>query len=122
MFIIEQNCPYNELDNLDQSALHLTIYDDNRLAAYCRILFSHPEHGSPSVGRIVVHPEKRGIGFGKMMIIEALGILKSQGHEHAVIEAQEHLEEYYSTFGFRKASDVYDADGIPHIKMKIRLD
>lgn len=121
VFIIEQNCPYEDLDNLDQDALHLVLYENKRLVACCRILSSHPKHGSPSAGRFVVHPEKRGKGCGKMMIMEALRILKSQGQQHAVIEAQEHLEQYYSTYGFRKASEVYDADGIPHIKMKINL-
>lgn len=122
VFIIEQHCPYNDLDNLDQDSLHILIYSDHTLAAYSRILPGQLKHKLPSVGRIVVHPAKRGQGFGKMIIFEALEFLKSQGHKHAIIEAQEHLENYYKTFGFFKTGSSYALDGIPHIKMVIKLD
>jgi len=121
VFIVEQKSAYQDLDNLDPSALHLLIIHENILIAYCRIIPNHPVYASPAIGRIVVRPSSRGQGLGKILINEALGLLKSQGYNQVMMEAQEHLEHYYNSFGFSRASESYDAEGIPHIKMKMSL-
>lgn len=121
VFVVEQTCPYEDMDNLDQNALHLLMISENTLAAYCRILTEHSDLSFPAVGRIVVHPSQRGKGLGKLIIAKALDLIKSRGHVSAVIEAQEHLEPYYSSIGFFKTSEPYDMDGISHIKMRIDL-
>lgn len=121
VFIIEQNCAYADIDNMDQNASHLLLFHNQLLVACCRILTKHPDYPHPAIGRIVVHPDRRGEGYGKIIITEALELLTTKGYPHAVIEAQEHLEQYYNSFGFYKTSEPYDLDEIPHIQMEIDL-
>jgi len=121
VFVVEQNCPYEDIDNLDQNALHLLTFYDKTVVACCRILTGHTDPSISAIGRIVVHPSQRGKGLGKDLIAKALDLIKSRGHDGAVIEAQAHLESYYNSIGFLKSSEPYDLDGIPHKKMKIDL-
>ena len=119
VFIIEQNCIYNDLDYLDQKAMHLLGYKDNQLAAYLRLLPKDvPYAGSLSFGRVLTAKNMRGQALGKEMITETLRYLKQQDNTLPItISAQLYLKKFYESFGFAGVGEPYDEDGIPHLKM-----
>lgn len=124
VFVVEQACPYPEIDGRDPLARHLllTRSGDGALAAYLRLFAPEaPPRGDGfcHLGRIVTAPGWRGTGLGGRLL--ALGIEECErAHPRAGIRlsAQAHLEAFYGRFGFLAVSDVYDEDGIPHIDME----
>jgi len=117
VFIIEQKCIYDDIDNVDPFCTHLCLLENERLIGYARIVPPEKKFKQPSIGRIIVSPESRGYSYGRMIIRESLKIIRSQGAEKTIIEAQHHLKKFYESEGFIKEGPVYDVDGIPHIKM-----
>ena len=118
IFIVEQNCPYNDLDNKDQSSLHLLGYKKNELVSYARIF--PPGILSPEavIGRILVIKKHRSQGLGFSLINKSLEIIKSDfGNVSIKIEAQIYLYDFYQKFGFKSTGKEYLEDGIPHISM-----
>lgn len=122
IFIIEQNCIYDDIDQIDLISEHLMFYDGKTLAAYTRIVPAGAKFDEISIGRIVIHPKYRGEGLGKEIINKSLGILRKREIKCVKIEAQTYLKNFYESFGFNKISDNYDVDGIPHIEMKTDLN
>ena len=122
VFIVEQNCPYSELDGLDHQpgVEHLLGYKDDKLVAYARLMppeLVYPEDSA--IGRVIVHKDVRGNGMGVTLIKKAIVRCNELWSERAItIGAQAHLEKYYNSVGFQRISDVYLEDGIPHIKMR----
>ena len=121
VFIIEQNCIYDDIDNIDPFCTHLCLMENKKLIGCARIVPTGKKFEHPSIGRIIVSPEKRGNNYGRMIIKESLKILRSQGADKTIIEAQHHLKNFYGSEGFTKEGSVYDVDGIPHIKMWQKL-
>ena len=117
VFIIEQNCIYDDIDGVDPFCDHLCLMDDNHLVGYARLVPAGKLFDDPSIGRIVVPANKRGHGFGRIVIRKALNILGVRGANKTVIEAQNHLRNYYESEGFTAEGTIYNVDGIPHIKM-----
>lgn len=118
VFIIEQGCIYNDLDRLDQFSDHLLGLDRNKLAAYLRIVPAGKKYKEPSIGRVIVHPEYRGNELGNELIRQGITVAEEKyGKVPLRIEAQAHLEFFYSKFGFRTVTSPFDVDGIPHIEM-----
>lgn len=117
VFILEQNCNYNDIDNLDQDSEHVFLKDDENVIGYSRIVPAGKKFEQPSIGRIVIQKSYRKKGYGKEIIERALNILSQRGIKIVVIEAQNHLQKFYESLGFKKSSDPYDVDGIFHIKM-----
>lgn len=117
IFIIEQACPYDDMDGLDQDSEHLMLYDDQTLVGYLRLVPAGLKFETVSIGRVVIAESYRGKGFGKMLMEKAFSILKDSNRLRVTIEAQEHQERFYSSFGFKTISKPYDIDGISHIKM-----
>lgn len=120
VFVVEQDCPYQDLDDKDQAALHLCgIDDEGRLAAYTRILekgLSYP--GYASIGRVITAPFARGKGIGRPLMRESLRVLfERYGEQPVKISAQAHLQDYYGSVGFEGTGGIYDEDGIPHRAM-----
>lgn len=120
VFVVEQDCTYQDLDDKDQPALHLCGFDgEGRLAAYTRILakgVSYPKYAS--IGRVITAPFARGKGIGRPLMQESLRVLFEQyGKQEVKISAQAHLQEYYGSIGFVGTGDIYDEDGIPHRAM-----
>lgn len=116
VFVVEQNCPYQDIDPLDLTSLHVFKLDKNgHILAYGRVL----PVGSPyQLGRIIVAKEQRGTGLGKELVSTILAVIGAREPEHAVkIQAQAYLEKFYSHFGFVAVSDRYLEDDIPHIDM-----
>ncbi len=122
MFVVEQNCPYLDADGYDRGAWHLwTAAPDGVVRACLRVLPAGLKYAEPSLGRIVTAPEARRTGLGRELVAEGLRRLAgSCGDVPVRIGAQKYLEKFYGDFGFARASDDYDEDGIPHLEM-IRL-
>jgi len=121
IFIIEQNCIYDDIDGMDLFSEHVMFYDDETLAAYSRIVPAGAKFDEISIGRIIVHPNYRGRGLGKEIVNKSLDILRKRKVNCVMIEAQCYLENFYRSLGFEKISEPYDVDEIPHIEMRTDL-
>lgn len=118
VFIVEQNCPYLDLDNKDQNSLHLLYYIDNDLAAYTRLLPAKLSFNDVSIGRVLTSPSYRGLGIGKKLMEASIeGCYDKFGKSIIRISAQLYLLKFYQSFGFVEEGVPYDEDGIPHIEM-----
>jgi ElaA protein len=117
VFVVEQNCPYAELDGKDDQALHLMLKTGEELLAAARIFAPHD--GTPAkIGRVVVSPAHRGKKLGDALMREAIMICADRFPGADIsLSAQSHLEKFYKSFGFSPVSDEYLEDGIPHIDM-----
>lgn len=118
IFVVEQNCVFQDMDNKDESAYHLMCYEDDMLIAYTRLLPAGKSYKECSIGRVVTKKIKRGTGIGKeLMAISIEYCYRLFGKSPIRIGAQLYLEKFYSAFGFKKESDIYIEDGIQHIEM-----
>lgn len=118
VFIIEQNCLYEDIDGADEKAEHLLIYKNSELAGYLRIFEPGIKYEEACIGRIVVKPNHRGSTIGKYLIEKGIEYASMKFPEHNIrIEAQAALKEYYEAYGFKAEGDVYQLDGIDHIEM-----
>jgi ElaA protein len=118
VFIVEQQCVYQDIDGLDPQAVHLLGWRDGRLAAYLRVFAPGVKHADVSLGRVITAPFARGDGAGRALMGEALAYIGRTWPDHALrISAQRYLERFYGSYGFRVCSEPYDEDGIPHIDM-----
>ena len=117
VFVVEQTCPYPEIDHRDQEALHLIAKEDNAIVAYCRIFQSGIMYKEASIGRVLVTQAGRKKGYGKILLDKAIEKLNELGEKRIKIQAQAYLTSFYESFGFKAVSDCYDEDGIPHLDM-----
>lgn len=120
IFVVEQNCPYPELDNRDQEALHGLAYDGERLIGCLRILPRKPS-GAVAIGRVAVQTDYRSNGVARRLLNEAIAHIQGQDEALIDLQAQAHLKQFYSSFGFKEISDVYLEDGIPHLDMQMSV-
>ncbi len=118
VFSVEQDCPYQDCDDLDQSAVHLLAYQDTQLAGYLRVFESLEKYqGHASIGRVCCNDAMRGTGFGQELMQEALRYCDQHFNKAIMISAQAYLRDFYHKFGFDVASEIYLEDGIEHIRM-----
>ncbi len=117
IFIVEQNCVYEDIDGLDDISKHLLLKVGNELAAYSRIVPPKVKFDDISIGRIVVKEKFRGNGYGKKIVLESIHRIAETGHKSIRIEAQAHLLQFYQNLGFKSAGETYILDGIPHLQM-----
>lgn len=117
VFIIEQECIYNDIDNLDPLSEHLLLKNESDVIGCLRIVPEQIKFDHPSIGRVAVHKEYRRNGLGKELVQRSMDILSKRDTEIVIIEAQRYLKEFYESLGFRQISESYTVDGIPHIKM-----
>lgn len=116
VFILEQNCLYDDIDGHDPEAMHLLIYRNEQLAAYARIFQPGSKYEDQcSIGRIIVHPDFRSTGLGHSLIRKSID--RCDTCKLIRIEAQAPLISYYNQFGFETEGDIYVVDGIDHIQM-----
>lgn len=124
VFVVEQACPYPEIDGRDPDASHLLLEEagTGRLAAYLRIFAPTPPpggDGAAHIGRIVTAPDWRGAGLGSALVRMALAeIALNHPGTASVLAAQAHLSGFYASLGFSPISAEYLEDGIPHIDMR----
>ncbi|RLA03873.1 MAG: GNAT family N-acetyltransferase [Gammaproteobacteria bacterium] len=119
VFILEQQCFYPDMDDLDSDCIHLLGYQNNELVAYLRLIPAEfHDSGNIALGRIIAKSTQRGSGLGKAMMTEAMDYLQKHFPEQDVqMSAQDHLQKFYNNFGFSSVAEAYDEDGIPHIMM-----
>jgi ElaA protein len=118
VFIVEQNCPYQDLDNKDLRSWHLMGVMENKLLAYARLLAPGISYSESSIGRIVSSPSARKTGMGKKLVEESIDQIKKLFKTDIIrIGAQLYLKNFYESFGFVQDGDVYLEDNIPHIIM-----
>ena len=116
VFVIEQNCNYLDVDNIDHYSNHLLGYFDDKLVAYMRIVPPRYIYKHLSFGRILVKKEYRGKSIGRELMKKAINIF-STDHQIIVMSAQLYLVEFYQEFNFNIEGEEYLEDNIPHIKM-----
>ena len=122
VFIMEQNCPFQDNDGADFFSWHLLgwheISGKRELAAYCRLVDPGVKFAEPSIGRVITTRSFRRGGYGKQLMREALtrhdDLYPGQSNR---IGAQQRLEKFYGALGFTTSSDMYIEDGIPHVEM-----
>ncbi|ACS56356.1 GNAT family N-acetyltransferase [Rhizobium leguminosarum] len=118
VFVVEQNCPYPELDGKDIDALHLRLLEGAELLGAARILKPYEPQDPSKIGRVVVSPDHRGKRLGDALMSEAIAACERLYPENPIaLSAQAHLRRFYESFGFIAVSQEYLEDGIPHIDM-----
>ncbi len=123
VFVLEQQCFYNDFDGLDVEAHHLLGWaagDDGRreLVAYLRVLAPGAKYQEMSIGRVLTTEKARGSGAGREMLARGIALAEELHPGHRIrIGAQQYLEKFYQGFGFKTISEPYDEDGIMHIDM-----
>ena len=118
VFIIEQNCIYQDIDDYDQRAYHIMGIVNNEVQAYARIFSPGIKYTDCSIGRVVVRKNQRLNFYGKYLMEHAIKFINDKFHGISIsISAQLYLKKFYEEFRFKAVNDVYDEDGIPHIKM-----
>ncbi len=116
IFVVEQNCPYPELDSNDQESIHLFTNDAEKVVSYLRIITSQPK---TRIGRVVTDVDYRGKNLSSLLMEEAMDYINTHFPTKPILlSAQEHLQPFYRKFGFRPVSDVYLEDDIPHVDME----
>lgn len=122
IFVVEQKCIYQDMDDKDKKADHLLGYDNGKLVAYARILAPGISYEQASIGRVVVDSNQRGKSYGKELMREAIKrTLVQFKTKEIVISAQYYLLKFYTELGFVAEGEIYPEDDIPHIKMRYRL-
>ena len=118
VFVVEQNCVYQDLDNKDQISVHIFIKDKNEIVAYTRIFKSGDYYKNPSIGRVVVSKKDRGKELGKKIMIFSIDYIKENLKSDKIeLSAQKYLDKFYKDLGFYKIGEDYLEDGIPHQRM-----
>lgn len=118
VFVVEQNCPYQDADNKDQGSYHQMGWIGNDLVAYTRLLPAGLYFSEASIGRVVTSPQYRKKGFGKSLMETSIASVYSLfGKQPIKIGAQLYLQNFYEDLGFIKCSTIYLEDGIEHIQM-----
>lgn len=120
VFVVEQNCPYPELDGKDKKALHLFATDkkSDKIIAYARLFKPGDYYNQAAIGRVVVHPEFRKQKLGHQLINRAIKSIENTFNTSEIkIGAQTYLTGFYQKHGFITTGDEYLEDGIPHVHM-----
>lgn len=118
VFIVEQNCIYNDIDGKDQLAWHLAGTEEGNLIAYTRILPPGVVYDDPAIGRVVTSASKRSSGLGKELMNQSIEHCENLfGNTSITLSAQVYLKKFYESLGFMAVGDEYPEDGIPHIEM-----
>ena len=117
VFVVEQDCVYQDMDYDDQPAIHLWLTDEeDRIVALCRVCPAGTHMEEVSIGRVIT--TERGKGYGKQMMLAGIEAAKEHfGAKRIDIEAQEYAKGFYEQVGFRQSSEQFILDGIPHIRM-----
>lgn len=121
VFVVEQACPYPEIDGRDEDSLHVWLEEDGEILAYLRVLDRGVESEYVSIGRVIAARRRQGLGSEIMKA----GIRVAQEHFHAeaiYLEGQVYAQGFYENLGFRQISEPYLEDNIPHIKMLREVD
>ncbi len=118
VFVVEQDCVYQDIDSKDQKALHVIGFKNDEVVAYTRIFKSGDYFKDASIGRVVVKESERKYGYGKVIMEASIKAVEENLKETKIhISAQEYLIKFYSSLGFKQVGEGYLEDGIPHVGM-----
>ena len=119
VFVVEQSCVYQDVDDKDMKSHHLSAWDNDVLVAYCRILPPGISFKDASIGRVLTAKNYRKTGAGRELMQRGItAALKQYGCSQITIGAQLYLKIFYGSLGFEQISEMYLEDGIPHIDMQ----
>jgi ElaA protein len=119
VFVVEQNCVYQDMDGDDREAVHLWLTLDDKIVALARVCPAGTHMTEISIGRVIT--TERGKGYGKQIMLHAIrAAIENFGATLIDIEAQEYAKGFYEGVGFKQSSETFMLDGIPHIKMTWR--
>ena len=124
VFVVEQDCAYQDVDGYDHEALHvmgqLSGADEAQLVSYSRLLPPGTKYDGASIGRVITKKSIRGSGVGKALMLSSLAFCRQHWTGKGItISAQAYLQKFYIELGFETVSEPYDEDGIPHIRMQL---
>ncbi|HEY4367662.1 MAG TPA: GNAT family N-acetyltransferase [Steroidobacteraceae bacterium] len=118
VFVVEQNCVYGDIDGLDLDAMHLIGWSGTEAAAYTRVLAPGASFAEPSIGRVLTAQTFRSSGLGRELFAKSIAHTEAlYPGQNIRIGAQAHLQRFYGSFGFVRASEDYIEDGIVHVEM-----
>src|SRR5213595_1931112 len=118
VFVVEQNCVFQDADDKDQNSYHLMGFINNKLVAYTRLVPPGEIYQEPSIGRVVTSPSVRKSGAGRELMNQSINeVYNLFGNRPIKIGAQLYLKGFYNSLGFQQVGDVYLEDGIEHIYM-----
>jgi ElaA protein len=118
VFVVEQQCVFQDADDKDQLSHHLMGWEDGRLVAYTRLVPPGVSYREASIGRVVTSPRARGTGLGKQLMQESIKACKELFQTNIIrIGAQVYLEKFYRSLGFIPKGETYLEDGIVHVEM-----
>ena len=118
VFVVEQNCPYPDLDGYDQKAVHLWAEKNGEVLAYCRVFDKGIKYPETSIGRVLTNQKYRNLKLGKILIRFAINTIEARFRTSEIrISAQDYLLKFYSDFGFEDTGKKYLEDNIPHTEM-----
>lgn len=116
VFVVEQNCPYQDLDNNDQKAYHIWTESNGDCIAYCRVFELDKDH--VQIGRVVSSKKARGKGYGRLLMKHAIETCERNfPGKPILIHSQAYATGFYEKFGFSISSEEFLEDGIPHYEM-----
>jgi ElaA protein len=119
VFVVEQNCVYQDIDGKDEKAIHLIGEDNGKTVAYARLFKPAAYFEQASIGRVVVKETYRAKKLGHLLMREAIQVIETLFEETKItISAQLYLKKFYESQGFLQTSEMYLEDDIPHIEMK----
>lgn len=118
IFVVEQDCVYQDIDGKDQEALHVLGYENSRLVAYTRCFPPGLYFKEAAIGRVLVRESARGKSFGHQILKASIRAIEDHFESSEIkISAQVYLTDFYEAHGFRQIGEGYLEDGIPHIGM-----
>lgn len=118
VFVVEQNCPYQDVDGKDQKAMHILGYHKEQLVAYTRVFKPGYYFDNASIGRVVVKENARQYGFGKDIMKASIAFIEDTLDLSTIeLSAQTYLKKFYNDLGFQEIGEGYLEDDIPHIRM-----
>lgn len=120
VFVVEQQCPYQEIDDADKEAYHIWLQGEAGMEAYARVLPKGTAFPTVAIGRVIAVKRQRGLG--SRIVAAAIDVAKERlGADTITIEAQVYARRLYEKTGFYQTSDEFLEDGIPHIRMQLDL-
>ena len=118
VFVVEQDCVYQDLDGKDEKALHIIGKKDNKIVAYTRVFKPGDYFTEASIGRVVVSKEERQHKYGYDIMEASIKAVKDYFDETKIkLSAQTYLKQFYNNLGFKEKGEEYLEDGIPHVAM-----
>ena len=118
VFVVEQDCVYQDIDGKDQKALHILGIKNNKIVAYTRVFKPGDYFKTASIGRVVVKENERAFKYGYDIMKASIDAIKTNFKESIIkISAQTYLRKFYNNLGFNQVGEEYLEDGIPHIAM-----